>query len=401
MSAHNQTAFTLPGTVPSRLTARLLKAVLGRVHCGTIHVHLPSGEPLEVRGDHDGPSASIILRDWRALRRIAMSGDLGFAAGFIEGEWTSPDLPATIEFFARNANALDAAGRSWAARVASQVWHRARSNTRTGSRKNIQFHYDLGNSFYRLWLDGGMQYSSAIYAPGDTLETAQARKLDRILELLDLDGYERVLEIGCGWGAVAERVLDEGCSLTGLTLSNEQADYARTRLNSFGQRADIRLEDYRDVTGRFDRIVSIEMIEAVGEKYWPSYFDVLRERLADGGSAVIQAITINEDRFESYRRNPDFIQRYIFPGGMLPTKTSMRAHAKAAGLDLVHSEAFGLGYANTLADWRQRFHTAREDVEKLGFDRRFLRMWDYYLAYCEGGFRAGTIDVGLYVFKSR
>jgi cyclopropane-fatty-acyl-phospholipid synthase len=381
--------------------ARLLKAVLGRVHCGTIRVHLPNGERIEVRGEADGPSASVVLRDWRTLRRIAMSGDLGFATGFIEGEWTSPDLPDTIEFFARNANALDAAERSWTARIASQFWHRARRNTRTGSRKNIQFHYDLGNSFYRLWLDEGMQYSSAIYAPGDTLETAQVRKLDRILDLLDIQGGERVLEIGCGWGAVAERVVERGCSLTGLTLSHEQADYARTRLNSFGQTADIRLEDYRDVGGSFDRIVSIEMIEAVGEKYWPSYFDVLRERLAENGSAVIQAITIDEDRFERYRRNPDFIQRYIFPGGMLPTKSSMRVHAEAAGLELTHSEGFGDGYAKTLADWRQRFHAAREDIETLAFDRKFLRMWDYYLSYCEGGFRAGTIDVGLYVFKMK
>lgn len=401
MSVHDSSALALPGTAPSRLIARLMKAVLGRVHRGTIHVHLPNGERIETRGAEAGPSASIVIRDWRALRRMAMSGDLGFAEAFIDGEWTSPDLPETIEFFARNANALVAVPRSWTARLASRMWHRARSNTRAGSRKNIQFHYDLGNAFYRLWLDEGMQYSAAIYAPGDTLETAQARKLDRILGLLNLEGDERILEIGCGWGAVAERAAMRGCSLTGLTLSKEQADYARTRLSPHGESTDIRLQDYRDVGGTFDRIVSIEMIEAVGEKYWPSYFDVLRDRLAKDGAAVIQAITIDGGKFEQYRRNPDFIQRYIFPGGMLPTKESMRTHAEAAGLELMHSECFGEDYARTLADWRQRFHAASDDIKALGFDSRFMRMWDYYLAYCEGGFRAGTIDVGLYVFRNR
>lgn len=400
MSAHDPAAFTLAGTAPSRLTSRLLRAVLGRVHCGSIRMHLPNGERVEVCGEFEGPSATLAIREWRALRRIAVSGDLGFAAGFIDGEWTSADLPQTLEFFARNARALAAAPRSWTARCASRLWHWSRRNTRQGSRKNIEFHYDLGNAFYELWLDEGMQYSAAIYAPGDTLESAQTRKLDRILDLLQMEGHEHVLEIGCGWGAVAERVAECGAHLTGLTLSREQADYARARLASHGDRANIRLEDYRDVRGTFDRIVSIEMIEAVGERYWPSYFDVLRDRLARNGLAVIQAITIDETRFERYRRNPDFIQRYIFPGGMLPTKTGLREHAEAAGLELIHSECFGTGYAETLAEWRRRFLAARDDVAKLGFDRRFLRMWDYYLAYCEGGFRAGTIDVGLYVLRA-
>jgi cyclopropane-fatty-acyl-phospholipid synthase len=399
MSVHDYTAFAAPDELSSRLTARLLKAVLGGVHCGAICIHLPSGETIEARGTARGPSAVIAVHDWHALRRMVMAGDLGFAEAYMEGEWTSPNLPEAIEFFARNYQATSAARRSFGARLASRLWHLARANSRRGSRKNISFHYDLGNDFYRRWLDGGMQYSSAIYAPGDSLEQAQARKLDRITELLDVSGGERILEIGCGWAALAERVLQAGCSLTGLTLSQEQAAFARARLAAYGSRADVRLQDYRDVSGRFDRIVSIEMIEAVGERYWPSYFNLLRDRLAEGGLAVVQAITIRDDRFERYRRNPDFIQRYIFPGGMLPTDAIIRGRAEAAGLDVLHSETFGISYAKTLAEWRRRFHEARGDIETLGFDRRFMRMWDYYLSYCEGGFRSGTIDVGIYVFR--
>lgn len=399
MSIHDPMAFAASGTFPSRLTARLLQAVLSRVSSGTIRIHLPSGETVGARGKEAGPTAIMAIHDWAALRRIAASGDLGFASAYMEGEWSSPNLPDVVEFFARNAGSRAAARRSFGARLVSRLWHLARVNSRKGSRRNISFHYDLGNEFYRPWLDVGMQYSSAIYEPGDTLEGAQARKLDRIIDMLDISGGESVLEIGCGWGALAERVLERNGRVTGLTLSHEQAAFARRRLAPHGARADIRLEDYRDIEGVFDRIVSVEMIEAVGEKYWQSYFDVLNARLGDGGHAVIQAITISDDRFDRYRRNPDFIQRHIFPGGMLPTVSIMHGHARAAGFELVQAETFGASYAQTLADWRTRFMAARHDIEALGFDRRFIRMWDYYLAYCEGGFRAGTIDVGLYVFR--
>lgn len=399
MSVHDHTAYAVPDRLPSRFAARLLRAVIGSVRCGTVRICLPSGETIDARGVEAGPSATLVIHDWRALRRMALSGDLGFAAAYIEGEWTSPNLPDTIEFFARNAKAIAAAPRPFGVRLASRLWHMAHPNSREGSRRNISFHYDLGNEFYRHWLDAGMQYSSAIYAPGDTLEQAQARKLEGILALLDVKGGQRVLEIGCGWGALAERVLEAGCSVAGLTLSQEQAAFARARLAPYGDRADVRLQDYRDVDGRFDRIVSVEMIEAVGEKYWPCYFKALRERLAYGGLAVVQAITIRDDRFERYRRNPDFIQRYIFPGGMLPTASIIRGRAEAAGFETVHTEMFGASYAKTLADWRRRFHAARHDIEAQGFDRRFMRMWDYYLSYCEAGFRSGTIDVGFYVFR--
>ncbi len=277
--------------------------------------------------------------------------------------------------------------------------HRGNRNTHDGSRRNIAFHYDLGNAFYERWLDRGMQYSSAIRVGDDDLEAAQAHKLDRIGTLLDVAGGESVLEIGCGWGAVSERLAAMHCAVTAVTLSAEQLAYARDRLESAGLEADLRLEDYRDVTGRFDRIVSIEMIEAVGEEYWPAYFETLRERLVPGGHAVIQAILISEDRFEDYRRNPDFIQTHIFPGGMLLTRTAMREQAEAAGLSLRHEELHGKSYAWTLAEWRSRFHAAWGEIEPMGFDARFRRMWDYYLAYCEGGFRAGMIDVGLYVLE--
>jgi cyclopropane-fatty-acyl-phospholipid synthase len=280
--------------------------------------------------------------------------------------------------------------------VRNRLQHRLRENTKRGSRRNIAAHYDLGNAFYQQWLDRGMNYSSAIYRDGDTLEDAQAAKVGRIAELLDLRGNERVLEVGCGWGAVAERLLQErAAQYVGLTLSREQLAFARERLADKGERADVRLQDYRDVTGTFDRIASIEMFEAVGERYWPVYFDKIRALLAEGGAAVLQIITIDEKRFDTYRKTPDFIQRYIFPGGVLPTAAIIEREIRRAGLRLVHNEAFGQSYALTLREWRNRFLRSWPKIETLGFDQQFRRMWEYYLAYCEVGFRFGSIDVRL------
>ncbi|MDC7788599.1 cyclopropane-fatty-acyl-phospholipid synthase [Rhodoplanes sp. TEM] len=380
----------------------LLARVLRRLDVGSLTVELPTGERIEHRGRRPGTAATWILHRWRPLWRVLWRGDLGFAESYMDGDWSTPDLPALLTLFSENDTGLaDVYAGLRTERLVDRLRHRKRANTKRGSRRNIAAHYDLGNAFYAAWLDRSMTYSSAIYTAGtQSLEDAQREKLDRIVALLGLAGGEHVLEIGCGWGALAARMAEAGCRVTGLTLSSEQLALARQRLAAAGHgtACDLRLQDYRDVDGTFDRIVSIEMIEAVGEKYWPVYFETLFARLKAGGSAVIQAITIEASRFDSYRRNPDFIQRYVFPGGMLPTRAMMIEHARRAGLVPTDETAFGQSYARTLAEWRHRFLAAWPAIEPHGFDRRFRRMWEYYLAYCETGFRLGVIDVGLFRF---
>ncbi len=384
------------------LARRLARALLSCISIGRLTIVTPSGVRLSHRMTTPGPDAVLVLHRWRTLRRLLIQGDVSFAEASMDGDWSSPDLPALIELAARNATTLyQAIDGHWASRLLNRARHRLRANTRRGSRRNIVHHYDLGNDFYTAWLDRGMSYSSALYAAEhESLEDAQTAKQDRAIALMALRGGERVLEIGCGWGGLAERMIQSsGCHVTGLTLSPAQLDHATKRLAQAGlaDRANLVLRDYRDEAGRFDRIVSIEMLEAVGETYWPAYFTALHDRLQPGGIAVIQAITIADDRFEDYRRCTDFIQRYIFPGGMLPTATELRRQTERAGLVLQSAENFADSYARTLAEWRTRFQAAWPAIERQGFDERFRRMWDYYLAYCEGGFRAGTIDVGLYV----
>ena len=377
------------------LSRRLSDVLLSRIHDGRLTIVTPSGFRLS-HGRDDGPQGVLVLRRWRTLRRLLLQGDIAFAEAYMDGDWDSPDLPALVELAGRNIPTLsDAFDANWFHRMRNRVLHRMNANTRRGSKRNIQHHYDLGNDFYAEWLDGGMSYSSALFASDDQpLEDAQTAKQQRALSLMDLHAADRVLEIGCGWGGLAEQLAAAGCHVTGVTLSAAQLDYATRRL---GGKADLRLQDYRDVDGTFDRIVSIEMMEAVGEAYWPSYFSTLHDRLKPGGLAVVQAITIGEDQFEGYRRCTDFIQHYIFPGGMLPTISEIRRQTEQAGMVLRSMETFGASYALTLAEWRRRFHAAWPRIERQGFDGRFRRMWDYYLAYCEGGFRAGTINVGLYV----
>jgi cyclopropane-fatty-acyl-phospholipid synthase len=278
--------------------------------------------------------------------------------------------------------------------------HLARRNTRRGSRRNIAFHYDLGNDFYALWLDPGMTYSSAVFdAAGQSLQDAQDAKYRRLAESLDLKPGHHVLEIGCGWGGFAMTAArDYGCRVTAITLSGEQRRYAEERVRRAGlsDRIEVRLQDYRDVTGRFDRIASIEMFEAVGEERWPIFFNTVRERLKPGGVAGLQVITIEDGRYEAYQRSADFIQRYIFPGGMLPSPSALAAAIDRAGLTLNNVFAFGPSYAETLAAWQGRFQRAWPQIRQLGFDGRFKRLWEFYLAYCEAGFRAGAIDVAHY-----
>ncbi|WP_049974716.1 cyclopropane-fatty-acyl-phospholipid synthase family protein [Azospirillum sp. B4] len=383
-----------------RLAAPVLTRAMARLTIGQVTVELPDGTSQTHVALTDGPHGVLILRRWRALWRLVTGGDIAFAEAYADGDWSSPDLPALLELAARNIAGLDAAlGGTLPARALNWIKHRRRANTRTGSRRNIMAHYDLGNDFYALWLDPGMAYSSALYEDaGQTLEAAQDAKLDRILRLMDLSGQEKVLEIGCGWGGLAEKVARRGCHITGLTLSPAQLAAAQDRLieADLGSRADLRLQDYRDVTGTYDRIVSIEMLEAVGERYWPLYFRTLRQRLAPDGIAVLQVITIDDARFDRYRREVDFIQRHVFPGGMLPSPGRLAKEAAAAGLSLETALTFGDSYARTLEEWRRRFHAAWPAIQAQGFPVRFQRLWDYYLAYCEAGFRAGVIDVGLY-----
>lgn len=385
----------------SGIAALVLRKVLAAMDKGRLTFILPDGVRVDCRAPKPGPEATIVIHKMSALRRLLLSGDVAFAEAFIRGEWDTPDLAAAIEVAAVNGDAfMRAVEGSAPARFANWLMHRLRANSRVGSRRNIAAHYDLGNDFYRLWLDPQMFYSSGVYHTGDeTLEMAQQLKVDRVLDLLDARKGESVLEIGCGWGGLAAAIAMAGAgAVTGLTLSGEQLAHAQNVVARQGlqSQVDVRLEDYRDVGGVYDRIVSIEMIEAVGPEYWPIYFSTLRDRLAVGGHIVLQAITIEDNRFQNYMTTPDFIQRYIFPGGALPCPRALQDQAHRAGLRLETIGTFGDSYACTLVEWRRRFHENWDQIEALGFDSSFRRLWDYYLCYCEGGFRAGAIDVGLY-----
>jgi cyclopropane-fatty-acyl-phospholipid synthase len=383
------------------LLLNIAAGALRNVGAGRLCVTMPSGQVRTI-GSGDTIHAAMTLRSlkpvWRSIRR----GSLGFAESYIQGDAKTDDLGNLIRFFIDNYPALESAGGSlFKSRMFDKAAHKLRRNTRAGSRRNIAAHYDLGNAFYELWLDPGMTYSSALFRDGVTsLEAAQDAKYQRAWEALGAGAGSSVLEIGCGWGGMAEKAARAGANVTGVTVSREQFDWAKTRLADagLGDRTDIVFQDYRDISGTFDGIVSIEMIEAVGEDHWPQYFNALARHLKPGAAAVLQAITIREQDFDLYRARPDFIQRYIFPGGMLPTPSLMREHAAAAGLTFEPVERFGLSYARTLAMWRDRFEAAWPKIAELGFDEQFRRMWNYYLTYCEVGFEKGVVDVGLYRF---
>lgn len=374
--------------------------VVSRLVVGRLTLVLPDGAQYTLSSPGgDSPAAVITVRRWRAIRKFLTQGEFGFVESYLDADWDSPDLAAVIELAVRNTE-------SWNSRrlqgVLHRTWHRLvhvlHGNTRSGSRRNIAAHYDLGNDFYRRWLDPTMTYSSAFFAsPDQTLPEGQMEKYRRIASLLELKPEHHVLEVGCGWGGFAEFVVKEfSCKVTGLTLSKEQLAFASERVQAAGvaDKVDLRLQDYRDVDGTFDRIASIEMFEAVGEAHWPHYFDMVRERLARGGAAALQIITIAEDRFETYRKSADFIQRYIFPGGMLPSIERLRGQFDRARLKFVDATMFGDSYAKTLRQWRDTFLASWQDIAPLGFDERFRRMWEMYLAYCEGGFRGEAINVG-------
>lgn len=403
----NLTEISTENTLSNRSTGPggwLMSKLLNKVSRGRLRVILPGGGIVEKCGEKDGSEATLILHRWRALRRLILNGDIGFAEGFIEGDWTTPDLTTLIRFAAQNREAFTTSMRgSPPMRLLNRLGHRLNANTRRGSRRNIEAHYDLGNEFYRQWLDPSMLYSSAIFDDTTpTLEAAQLKKLDRIADKLQLNGGESILEIGCGWGALAIHLATEAnTNVTGITLSPSQLNWAKAAAEKADKAAsiDLKLEDYRDVDGKFDRIVSVEMFEAVGEAYWPSYFETLKRCLKPGGRAVLQIISIEPARFDDYRRKADFIQKYVFPGGFLPSDEALEKAIGKAGLSLTDIELFGQSYARTLAEWRQRFHARWQTISLLGFDDRFKRLWDYYLCYCEAGFTEGTINVGFYTIE--
>jgi len=316
----------------------------------------------------------------------------------MDGDWDTSDLAALLCLAAYNGEQLgDAHTAGPLLTLVRRFWHRFNDNTRRGSRRNIAQHYDLGNAFYERWLDGSMTYSSAVFEAGiHDLKSAQEMKYRKLAEKLALGPDQRVLEIGCGWGGFAEIAAKEfGARVTAITVSREQLAFVGARIQKagLGERVEARLVDYRDVEERFDKVASIEMFEAVGERHWPTYFAKIRECLEPGGRAALQIITIGDKWFDSYRRGVDFIQRFIFPGGMLPSMTALKQQIERSGLALDRTEFYGTHYARTLAEWNQRFQAAWHDLEPMGFDRRFKRMWEFYLAYCEAGFRAGSLDV--------
>ncbi len=385
-----------------RVSANALLSLLTKLQSGFLRLALPNGEIKEFGNPQDSLHAEIQILDWSVFKQVLSHGDIGFAESYIRGQWNTPDLEAILQLAIRNRTILEKAiyGK-WYGSLVYRLKHWLRDNSKSGSRKNIHAHYDLGNAFYALWLDPSMSYSSAWFSEGNeqVLAEAQRAKIHRILESIHCKPGDHLLEIGCGWGSFMEEALRAGNTVTGLTLSTEQQSFAKARLekvqeeNLLRSSFEIRLQDYRDCKEQFDGIASIEMFEAVGEKHWAEYFQTIAARLKRGGKACIQTIVIAEELFERYRHNTDFIQQYVFPGGMLPSRTSFKAYAAHAGLRVESEFAFGHDYAKTLCLWRDSFNQKLHDITQLGFDEAFIRLWNFYLMYCAAGFSERNIDV--------
>ena len=384
-------------------SARLAFAFAARLRRGTLEAVLPDGRRFKFGGQEPGPAATVIIRDFGFARRFLGGGDIGIAEGYLRGEWETPDLTQFLYLFCVNHEIIQSLlpGRSLV-RMIQRLHHWFNRNTKRQAKRNIHAHYDLGNRFYATWLDESMTYSSALFEPGaGDLASAQQRKYRSLADRLALQPGQTLLEIGCGWGGFAEFAAKSfGVNVVGLTISREQFDYAKQRIFTAGlnDKVDIKLQDYRDERGSYDRIASIEMIEAVGEQYWSAYFRQLRDRLQPQGIAGIQAITIQDRFFQAYRREVDFIRRYVFPGGMLPSPAILKTLGDRFGLPLIAEKVFPDDYARTLAVWRDRFRSAWPALTPLGFDERFRRLWEYYLAYCEAGFLSHNIDVRQMIF---
>ena len=396
---------SFPGSAPAA-AHRVLRLLQRLVH-GSLTLQLPDGSSHRF-GNGQMPHAAIALRNWNVCGAALKAGDIGFAESYFAGDWTTPDLSALLALFIANRRVIDdVVYGSWAGRLFYRLRHLLNRNTRGNSQKNIHAHYDLGNAFYQLWLDGTMNYSSAWFE-GDRskpMAAAQDAKVRRALRMAGVRPGDRLLELGCGWGALAELGAAEfGAHVTGVTLSTEQLAFADNRLarKGLGGQADLRLQDYRDVADApFDAVCSIEMVEAVGREYWPEYFRTVHRLLKPGGRACIQSIVIDDALWDRYIHSTDFIQQYIFPGGCLPCPREFRREAAAAGFEVVDEMAFGGDYAETLRRWRDSFHGQRSQVLQLGFDERFIRIWEFYLAYCEAAFDGKNIDVVQYTLLKR
>jgi cyclopropane-fatty-acyl-phospholipid synthase len=374
-----------------------------RLRRGTLDVTLPDGRTVRLGGMEPGPAAAMTLTSYGFASRLLNGGDLGIAEAYLQGEWDTPDLTQFLYLFCVNHDLIQTMmGNNPLMRFVQIVRHWFNRNTPRQARRNIYAHYDIGNAFYSAWLDPSMTYSSALFEDGSSdLTAAQTNKYRRLAEAIDLKPGQKLLEIGCGWGGFAEYAAKTyGANVVGLTISGEQRDFARKRIQDAGlnDKVEIRFQDYREERGQYDRIASIEMIEAVGEQFWPKYFSQLRDRLLPGGYAGIQAITIQDRFFQTYRREVDFIQRYVFPGGMLPSPAVLKSLGETFGVPVIRERIFGEDYAKTLATWRNNFRAAWPNLMPLGFDDRFRRLWEYYLAYCEAGFLSGNIDVRQVVF---
>lgn len=386
------------------LTVQMIFKGLVNIDVGSLTIRTPEGRLIRIAGHKPGPDAVITLKNWNLFTRSITGGTIAAAESYIDGDWDSADIGQFLELFLVNQHVGGrfANGARGLLRIVERFRHWMNANTKTGSKRNISAHYDLGNEFYKAWLDPTMTYSSALYSTGaNDLPSAQRAKYRALAEATGIQPGDRVLEIGCGWGGFAEFAASEiGCEVTGLTISREQLKFATERMQRQGlsDKVDLKFQDYRDETGVYDKIVSIEMFEAVGERYWPVYFGKLRECLKPGGRAGLQVITIDEKAYADYKANPDFIQKYIFPGGMLPTPRHLAEHGAKAGLSLVSSFGFGHDYARTLAEWRLKFWDTWERLQPLGFDNRFKRLWEFYFFYCEAGFRSRNIDVRQVVY---
>lgn len=420
----SSTLYPVPGLAGRSATAKQHKAIrrlpaaasamlsmLDHITEGQLIITLPDGRQHTCGRHENGPIIDMSVHDWRVFGEIIARGDIGAAECFIDGLWSTGSLTELLTLFAQNRQVLEKAihGRRWKL-LGAWLLHHLRANTRRGSKRNIMAHYDLGNDFYRLWLDDTMTYSSALFtkhahpdaAEWEDLSEAQRAKNDRMVRALNLQSGDRVLEVGCGWGGFAEQAVLRDVHVTGLTLSPAQRAFAQARAEHGGwqDHVNFQLTDYRDMSGQFDHIVSVEMFEAVGERWWPTYFRTLKQLLKPGGRAVIQVITIDNGLFHKYRRSTDFIQRHVFPGGMLPSPRVFCSEASRAGFSVSDDLAFGAHYARTLSLWHQAFNDRINEVKAQGFDDRFIRLWRFYLAYCEAGFRAGSVDVHQYTLQT-
>lgn len=377
----------------------LLERLMGGIEAGSISFKLPCGREIECVGIRGGLNVAMHFHSYIGILRLAFGGYMGLGEGYLAGDWSTPSLRNLFQFGINNQESLkkNLAG-ALPIRILRKFLRFTEKNSQTGSKRNIAYHYDLGNAFYEEWLDPSMTYSSALFAPGvNDLQEGQNSKYRRIMNQLDIRAEHHVLEIGCGWGGFAEFVAREtGASVTAITISQEQFDYATTRVRIVGlqENIQIKLLDYRELSGQYDRIVSIEMLEAVGEAYWPDYFRIISNCLKKEGQAMIQVITVPDHRFENYRRKSDFIQRHIFPGGMLISPSEITNKALDTGMLVADAFYFGDSYSHTLDLWHDRFLERWNQIEKQGFDNRFRRLWEYYLNYTSAGFNAGTINVG-------